>query len=517
MERQKVIILDFGSQTTQLIARRVREIGVYCEILPCHITIDELKRASPTAIILSGGPASVDGIGAPQLMHGILDLQIPILGICYGMQLIAKELGGRVHHASKREFGRAPIHILGNSTLFTNIPSRIDVWMSHGDQVESVPSSFIGIAESETCPFVAMEDRERRIYGVQFHPEVFHSQFGKEVLENFVINIAHMKADWKMTSFLDEEVVRIKETVGDKHILMALSGGVDSSVAAALIHRAIGDQLHCVYVNHGLQRTGELTEIQSIFQELLHLNLKVVDSEDEFLNALAGVTDPEQKRKIVGRTFIEVFERESKKIDGISFLGQGTLYPDVVESVSAHGGPSAVIKSHHNVGGLPERMHLKLIEPLRQLFKDEVRILGQQLGLPNRLVHRQPFPGPGLSIRIIGEVNKTRCDLLRKADAIVREEIGAAREQGKLSKNLWQWFAVLLPVRTVGVMGDGRTYGETIAVRCCESTDGMTADFAHIPHELLAVISNRIINEVHGISRVVYDISSKPPSTIEWE
>jgi len=517
MERQKVIILDFGSQTTQLIARRVREIGAYCEILPCHITLSELKTAAPSAIILSGGPASVDGDGAPQLMHGILDLQIPILGICYGMQLLAKELGGRVHHASKREFGRAPIHILGNSALFANIPSRIDVWMSHGDQVEEMPSSFACVAKSETCAFVAFEDRERRIYGVQFHPEVFHSQFGKEVLENFVINIAGMKADWKMASFLDEETLHIKDTVGDKHVLMALSGGVDSSVAAALIHRAIKDQLHCVYVNHGLQRSGELAEIQSIFQELLHLNLKVVDAEEEFLNALAGITDPEQKRKVVGRTFIEVFERESKKIEGISFLGQGTLYPDVVESVSAHGGPSAVIKSHHNVGGLPERMHLKLIEPLRQLFKDEVRVLGEQLGLPNRLVHRQPFPGPGLSIRIIGEVNKTRCDLLRKADAIVREEIDAAREQGKLSKNLWQWFAVLLPVRTVGVMGDGRTYGETIAVRCCESTDGMTADFAHIPHELLAVISNRIINEVHGISRVVYDISSKPPSTIEWE
>jgi GMP synthase (glutamine-hydrolysing) len=517
MERQKVVILDFGSQTTQLIARRLREIGAYCEILPCHVDLKHVIEASPKAIILSGGPASVDAPNAPQLMHGILELKIPVLGICYGMQLLAKELGGRVQRAEKREFGRAPIEITTSSPLFTDVPSRIDVWMSHGDQIDTLPPAFVGVARSETCPYVAIENQERGFYGLQFHPEVFHSQFGKEILTNFVSKIAGLELSWKMSTFLEDEVVNIRQTVGEKHVLMALSGGVDSSVAAALIHRAIGKQLHCVYVNHGLQRKGEIDEIKSIFQEVLHLDLRIVDASAEFLNALAGITDPEQKRKVVGRIFIDVFEREAAKFSDIAFLGQGTLYPDVVESVSAHGGPSAVIKSHHNVGGLPERMHLKLIEPLRQLFKDEVRILGEQLGLPKRLVNRQPFPGPGLSIRIIGEVTPLRCELLRKADAIVRQEIDTARGQAKLGPNLWQWFAVLLPVRTVGVMGDGRTYGETIAVRCVESTDGMTADFAHIPYPLLATISNRIINEVQGISRVVYDISSKPPSTIEWE
>jgi GMP synthase (glutamine-hydrolysing) len=516
MEREKVVVLDFGSQTTQLIARRIREIGAYCEILPCKADLAQIAKSAPKAIILSGGPASVDAPSAPQLMHGLLELKIPVLGICYGMQLLAKELGGHVHRAEKREFGRASIQISNDSPLFADVPSRIDVWMSHGDQVESLPPSFVCAASSDSCPIAAMEDRDRRFYGLQFHPEVFHTQFGKEILANFVRRVADMQLSWQMGSFLEQEVVNIRESVGHKHVLMALSGGVDSSVAAALIHRAIGKQLHCVYVDHGLQRQGELDEIRSIFQEVLHLDLRVVEASSHFLDALAGVTDPEQKRKIVGRTFIEVFEREAEKLSDIAFLGQGTLYPDVVESVSAHGGPSDVIKSHHNVGGLPDRMHLKLIEPLRHLFKDEVRVLGEQLGLPKRLVHRQPFPGPGLSIRIIGEVSKTRCDLLRKADAIVREEIDGARERMKLA-NLWQWFAVLLPVRTVGVMGDGRTYGETIAVRCVESTDGMTADFAHIPYPLLSIISNRIINEVRGISRVVYDISSKPPSTIEWE
>ncbi len=516
MERETVVVLDFGSQTTQLIARRIREIGAYCEILPCTAALEQVKKIKPKAIILSGGPASVDAPGAPQLMHGLLEMKIPVLGICYGMQLLTKELGGSVHRAQKAEFGRASIQIANDSPLFSDIPSRIEVWMSHGDQVEKLPAHFNTVASSETCPVAAMENREQSFYGLQFHPEVFHTQFGKEILENFVVKIAKVAASWKMTSFLDQEVANIRETVGDKHVLMALSGGVDSSVAAALIHKAIGKQLTCVYVDHGLQRHGEIDEIKSIFQELLHLDLRVVDASSEFLKELAGVSDPEQKRKIVGRVFIEVFEREAAKFSDIAFLGQGTLYPDVVESISAHGGPSAVIKSHHNVGGLPERMHLKLLEPLRQLFKDEVRVLGAELGLPKRLVNRQPFPGPGLSIRIIGEVTKTRCELLRKADAIVREEIDGARERLKLA-NLWQWFAVLLPVRTVGVMGDGRTYGETIAVRCVESTDGMTADFAHIPYPLLAIISNRIINEVVGISRVVYDISSKPPSTIEWE
>lgn len=517
MERQKVVILDFGSQTTQLIARRVREIGAYCEILPCHATLEQVKKASPQAIILSGGPASVDAPGAPQLMHGFLELKIPMLGICYGMQLLAKECGGQVQRAQKREFGRAAIQIHSDSPLFKDVPSRIDVWMSHGDQVELLPNGFACAASSETCPYVAIEDRTRQIYGLQFHPEVFHTQFGKEILANFVRDICGVSLTWKMNSFLEDEVINIREQVGAKHVLMALSGGVDSSVAAALIHRAIGKQLHCVYVDHGLQRHGELDELRSIFEELLHLDLRIVNASDAFLGALSGVTDPEQKRKIVGGTFIEVFEREAAALPEVAFLGQGTLYPDVVESVSVHGGPSAVIKSHHNVGGLPERMNLKLVEPLRHLFKDEVRILGEQLGLPKRLVNRQPFPGPGLSIRIIGEVTHKRCDLLRAADFIVRQEIDNALNLGKLSPNLWQWFAVLLPVRTVGVMGDGRTYGETIAVRCVESTDGMTADFAHLPHSLLATISNRIINEVLGISRVVYDISSKPPSTIEWE
>lgn len=517
MERELVLILDFGSQTTQLIARRIREIGVYCEILPCTAKLSQITELSPKAIVLSGGPASVDAPSAPQLVHGILDLQVPVLGICYGMQLMAQDLGGKIHRARKREFGRAQIKISSGSLLFADIPSRIDVWMSHGDQVESLPKGFERAASSDTCENAAMENPERHLYGLQFHPEVFHGQFGKEILRNFLVNISKLKCDWQMNSFLEDEVVRIKEQVGKQRVLMALSGGVDSSVAAALIHRAIGDQLHCVYVDHGLQREGELAEIRSIFQELLHFDLQIVDASEQFLSALSGVTDPEQKRKVIGNTFIQVFEREAKQLTDAAYLGQGTLYPDVVESISAHGGPSAVIKSHHNVGGLPERMHLKLIEPLRQLFKDEVRALGETLGLPKRLVHRQPFPGPGLAVRILGEVTEARCDILRRADLIVRQEIEEGRKTQDFGQHLWQWFAVLLPIRSVGVMGDGRTYGETIAVRCIESTDGMTADFAHIPHSVLSVISNRIINEVHGISRVVYDISSKPPSTIEWE
>lgn len=500
MTSHTVAILDFGSQTTQLIARRCRELKVYSQIFPCTISIETLKNLAPKAIILSGGPASVNTQSSPGLPVGLFELGVPVLGICYGLQALTKMLGGQVTAASHREFGSALINITPHK-LFDGFDSQLEVWMSHGDQVTQLPEGFRAIASTQTCPYAAVAHESKQIYGVQFHPEVTHTHLGREIISNFLFKIAQLTPSYELADFLKEETARIKAEVGDAQVIMALSGGVDSSVAAKLIHNAIGDQLISIYVNHGLHRTGEIEEISS-------LNLHIVDAQKLFFDKLAGVTDPEQKRKVIGKTFIEVFDQESQKYSNARFLGQGTLYPDVIESQSASGGPSDVIKSHHNVGGLPENMNLKLIEPLKTLFKDEVRELGKLLGLPEKWVQRQPFPGPGLAIRILGEVTSARCELLKQADLIVRQEI---------TGNYWQYFAVLLPVKSVGVMGDARSYGETICVRCIESEDGMTADWAYLPRAVLAKISNRIMNEVPGITRVVYDISSKPPSTIEWE
>jgi GMP synthase (glutamine-hydrolysing) len=517
----RVLILDFGSQTTQLIARRVRELEVYCEIVPCTAPIERIRAFAPQAIILSGGPASVHQEGSPRPDKALWSLGLPTLGICYGLQVMIEENGGKVLPASHREFGRARLEVEPGQQeapgLFRGLPRELDVWMSHGDQVAELPAGFEVTARSSTCPVAAVHDPARKWLGVQFHPEVVHTPEGSRMLASFLFDVSGLAPDWKMGSYAHEKIEEIRAAVGDRHVVMALSGGVDSSVAAVLIHRAIGKQLTCVYVDHGLHRQGELEQVRHLFAEDLKMDVRIVDASERFLAALEGVTDPEQKRKRIGHIFIDVFDEVAKEIGRVDFLGQGTLYPDVIESVSFHGGPSAVIKSHHNVGGLPERMALKLLEPLRELFKDEVRRLGEELGLPRSVVHRQPFPGPGLAIRILGEVNRLRCDLVRKADAIVREEVDGALARGDLEGPLWQWFAVLLPVRSVGVMGDARTYDETVCVRCVKSTDGMTADWVDLPHAVLSRISNRIINEVRGVNRVVYDVSSKPPSTIEWE
>ena len=496
----RVVILDFGSQTTQLIARRVRELEAYCEILPCTASLERVRGAK--ALILSGGPASVHADASPRPDPGIWALGVPVLGICYGMQVMVQDNGGAVQPASHREFGRASLDVSGGP-LFSGAGA-LDVWMSHGDQVTSLPGGFHVDAKSATCPFAAVSDPTRKWIGVQFHPEVAHTPTGSDMLGRFLA-LAGVSRTWKMARFAEDKIAEIKKTVGDRRVVMALSGGVDSSVASVLIHRAVGKNLTCVYVDHGLHREGEIDDVKQLFADGLRMDVRVVNASERFMAALEGVIDPEEKRKRIGHVFIDVFDEVAREIGG-SFLGQGTLYPDVIESV---GGASAVIKSHHNVGGLPERMSLKLVEPLRELFKDEVRKLGLELGLPASVVHRQPFPGPGLAIRILGEVTRPRCDLARKADAIVRQEVDGA--------GLWQWFAVLLPVRSVGVMGDARTYDETVCVRCVKSTDGMTADWADLPHAVLSRISNRIINEVRGVNRVVYDISSKPPSTIEWE
>jgi GMP synthase (glutamine-hydrolysing) len=516
----RVLILDFGSQTTQLIARRVRELEVYCEIVPCTLAVEKVRAWKPDALILSGGPASVHAEGSPRPDKGIWSLGVPVLGICYGMQVMAEDNGGKVTPADHREFGRARLDILSSSDaqlLFKGLAASVDVWMSHGDQVTTLPDGFTVTAKSDTCPNAAVFDAKRKWAGVQFHPEVVHTVDGKHMLARFLFDVAGLSPSWKMGSFAAEKIADIKRTVGDAHVIMAISGGVDSSVAAALIHRAIGTQLTSVYVDHGLHRAGEIEQVRALFKDGLKMDVRIVDASERFFAALEGVIDPEQKRKRIGHVFIDVFEEVARDIAGAAFLGQGTLYPDVIESVSFHGGPSAVIKSHHNVGGLPDRMALKLIEPLRELFKDEVRRLGEELGLPHHVVHRQPFPGPGLAIRVLGEVTRARCDLLKKADLIVREEIDGALVKGDIVGPLWQWFAVLLPVKSVGVMGDARTYDETVCVRCVKSTDGMTADWVDLPHHILGRISNRIINEVRGVNRVVYDVSSKPPATIEWE
>ena len=510
----KVIIIDYGSQVTQLIARRVREAGVYSEIHPCVVTAKQVKAMRPSAIILSGGPASVGEKDAPALDKGFLDLGVPVLGICYGMQLLAYNLGGGLEQSETREYGPADLKFVRSCALWDgiDISKASRVWMSHGDTVKTPPAGFLVTGSTDTLEVAAMADEARRIYAVQFHPEVHHSVDGDTMLRNFLFKIAKITPDWTMSSFVERVVKEVRETVGDGHVVCALSGGVESTVVAVLLHKAIGKNLHCIFVDNGVLRSGEGDEVVNYLREHFDLNLKLVNAQDRFLDLLAGVEDPEKKRKIIGHTFIDVFDEEAKAIGNVEWLAQGTLYPDVIESVS-HKGPSAVIKSHHNVGGLPEKMNMKLIEPLRELFKDEVRQVGAELGMPESVIWRQPFPGPGLAIRVIGEVTRERLEILRKADTIVQQEL---RDAGWYRK-IWQGFAVLLPLKTVGVMGDGRTYEHVIALRCVDSVDAMTADWARLPYDLLERISRRIINEVKGVNRVVYDVSSKPPSTIEWE
>ncbi len=513
---EKLLVLDFGSQYTQLIARRLRELGVYCEIHPCTMKADALRAFAPKGIVLSGGPASVLAEGSPRADRLAFELGVPVLGICYGLQLLVHELGGKVDEAAHREYGPATIEAGSGAELFEGLPPRLEVWMSHGDRVETLPPGFEPIATTPSSPYAAVEDRRRRFFGVQFHPEVVHTPRGKEILRNFAYRVCGCSGSWSMRAYAEVAVEQIRAQVKDGHAICALSGGVDSAVAALLVHRAIGDRLRCIFVDNGVLREGERGQVEDVFGRMFQLPLVTVDASRRFLGKLAGVADPEQKRKIIGREFIGVFEEEVERLSAhgerAQFLVQGTLYPDVIESVSFKG-PSATIKSHHNVGGLPDVMKLALVEPLRELFKDEVRRLGIELGLPAQIVQRQPFPGPGLAIRILGDVTDERLGVLRKADVIVQEEIRAAG----LYEKLWQAFAVLLPVRSVGVMGDQRTYESTCAIRAVESTDGMTGDWSRLPYDLLARISSRIINEVRGINRVVYDVSSKPPATIEWE
>jgi GMP synthase (glutamine-hydrolysing) len=509
-----IAILDYGSQVTQLIARRIREQKVYCEIIRFDTPAAELKKREPKGIILSGGPCSVPDADSPKCDPAIFELGIPILGICYGMQLAAQTLGGKVHPGQKREYGKAAMKLIGDSPLFQGLEPELQVWMSHGDKVEAMPADFEVVAESDNCPFAAIQNVDRTIFGVQFHPEVVHTPQGKEILWNFAFQICKCAGDWEMSKFIEENVAAIRARVGDDHVLLGLSGGVDSSVTAALLHNAIGDQLHCVYVDNGLMRHRETEEIEKLFGDAFGIDLIVARAGNLFLEKLKSVSDPEAKRKIIGSTFIDVFAEEARRFgDKVKYLAQGTLYPDVIESVSPIGGPSATIKSHHNVGGLPADLQFDLIEPLRELFKDEVREVGRELGLPGYVVDRQPFPGPGLAVRIIGDITPERIAVLQQADLRVREEI--LKMENYL--DVWQYFAVLLPIQSVGVMGDDRTYENVVAVRAVESRDGMTADWYKLPYDVMDSISNRIINEVKGVNRVVYDISSKPPSTIEWE
>jgi len=514
MSKQVILILDFGSQYTQLIARRVREQNVYSEIHPFDLSLDKIRAMKPTGIILSGSPSSVYGEGAPRISTEIFALGVPILGICYGVQITSLLLGGRVVSATHREYGRATVRLETASELFHgfSVGEDVPVWMSHGDRVESLPEGFRRVGTSTNCEFAAVEAPGRKFWGVQFHPEVAHTPRGMEILGNFLFRICKCEPSWTMANFVHEAVAQVKEKAGSGRVICGLSGGVDSSVAASLVHKAVGDRLTCIFVDNGLLRAREAQQVEALFRGAFKMNLVVVDAAERFLSKLAGVEDPEQKRKIIGREFIAVFDEEAQKLGGADYLVQGTLYPDVIESVS-HKGPSATIKSHHNVGGLPEKMKLKLIEPLRELFKDEVRALGAECGLPHDMLWRQPFPGPGYAVRVLGPVTKAACDVLRGADIIIDEEIRAAG----LYESIWQSFGVLLPVRTVGVMGDERTYANVLAIRAVHSRDGMTADWVPLPHDLLATISSRIVNEVRGINRVVYDISSKPPATIEWE
>jgi GMP synthase (glutamine-hydrolysing) len=512
---QTIVVLDFGSQFTQLIARRLRELSVYSEILPYNTPIADIRVRNPVGIVLSGGPRSVREPSAPRCEPGVFEAGVPVLGICYGMQLMTDALGGEVAPAPQREYGHAIVRVEARAPMLASIAPELRVWASHGDFVKTVPAGFTVTATSANAPVAAMADEARRYYALLFHPEVAHTDRGTEILRNFAFDICGCTGDWTMASFVQDTVESVRRQVGDGRVVCGLSGGVDSTVAALLIHRAIGDRLTCIFVDNGVMRLDEAAQIRTRYEKL-RLPLVFADATDLFLGRLAGLTDPEQKRKIIGAAFIEVFEAEAKKLEaqqgGFDFLAQGTLYPDVIESVSVIG-PSHVIKSHHNVGGLPEHMRFTLVEPLRQLFKDEVRAVGQEMGLEDEFVWRQPFPGPGLAVRILGEITPSRLDLLRHADAIVSEEV----KHAGWYRRLWQSFAVLLPVQSVGVMGDARTYEYTAAIRAVDSKDGMTADWARLPHELLASISSRIVNEVKGINRVVYDISSKPPSTIEWE
>jgi GMP synthase (glutamine-hydrolysing) len=517
-QHSTIAILDFGSQYTQVIARRIRECQVYSQVFPYDVSAAELKALKPAGIILSGGPASVYGKGAPQPDTALFDLGVPVLGICYGMQLMGHHLGGKVEFSDHREYGMGQLNLVELGTLFHGFGDIADIWNSHGDKLTKLPRGFRTIAKTDNSPFAAIEHPKKRFFGLQFHPEVVHTPRGKEIIQNFLFRVCGCKMDWTMGSFIEEACDRIRAQVRDDQVLLGLSGGVDSSVAAALLHKAIGKQLTCVFVNNGLLRSREAETVQRVFRDNFHIRLKYVDASAQFLSKLKKVTNPERKRKIIGHEFIRVFDAAvtsltKKSATPFRWLAQGTLYPDVIESVAIGGNPAALIKSHHNVGGLPKKMKLKLVEPLRELFKDEVREVGAQLGLPKEIVQRQPFPGPGLAVRILGEVTRERLRILRDADTIVVSEMKASDWYYKV----WQSFAVLLPVRSVGVMGDERTYENTIAVRMVESQDGMTADWVRLPYELLARISTRIINEVKGVNRVCYDVSSKPPATIEWE
>jgi GMP synthase (glutamine-hydrolysing) len=512
IKHETIIILDFGSQYTQLIARKIREQGVFSEIHPFNANLKPFQNKNIKGVVLSGGPSSVYDANAPKVGKEILELNVPVLGICYGLQLLTTLFGGDVVKAENKEYGPAKLFISGNSGLLDNIPSESLVWMSHGDKVLSLPDHFEVIARTENSPYAAIKSKTQEIYGLQFHPEVAHSQYGSAILANFVKAICNCRGDWSSRSFIEESVEQIRSQAGDKKVLCALSGGVDSSVVAVLLHKAIGGQLHCMFVDNGLLRKDEVEDVKSVFEDHFQMKLTIVDAKDHFYQKLNAVTEPEKKRKIIGNEFIRIFEKESEKIGDFDFLAQGTLYPDIIESVSFKG-PSATIKSHHNVGGLPEHFNFELIEPLKELFKDEVRKVGRELQIPEKIIGRHPFPGPGLAVRILGEITVRRVAILQKADAIYMEEL----KKNNIYDEIWQAFAVLLPVNTVGVMGDQRTYENVIALRAVTSTDGMTADWYHMPHQVLSNISNRIINEVEGINRVAYDVSSKPPATIEWE
>ncbi|GHC08966.1 glutamine-hydrolyzing GMP synthase [Cerasicoccus arenae] len=513
MSQQTLAVLDFGSQYTQVIARRIRECQVYSRIYPYSVTAAQLKKDGVCGIILSGGPSSVLAKNAPLPDKKLFKLGVPVLGICYGVQLMGKLLGGEVARSERREYGRGAMTVKKKGALLKGLPKKLQVWNSHGDKLTKIPAGFEVIAYTENSENSVIADEKRGFYGIQFHPEVHHSERGVEILQNFLFGVCKCKADWKMANYIEEATQLIRDQVGNKRVILGLSGGVDSSVAAALIHRAIGDQLTCVFVDNGLLRLKERERVEQVFRDHFHVDLRVIKAGNRFLSALKGVTDPERKRKIIGKVFIDVFEDAVKSIGEVDFLAQGTLYPDVIESVAIDGNPAALIKSHHNVGGLPKRMRMKLLEPLRELFKDEVRRLGEELGLPKEMIWRHPFPGPGLGVRVMGEIKRKYLTILKQADAVLLDEM---KRTGHYEK-VWQAFCVFLPVKTVGVMGDERTYDYVVALRIVESQDAMTADWAHIPHNVLGVISNRIINEVEGVNRVVLDISSKPPSTIEWE